>query len=334
MILLQNHQQQLNGNKILMFFLKKIKSIKIKFNYTCDLIWVLCNVRIKDILKIILNIRSLPEIIISHNSHGIFCNLKNDVSNQHLFSSGITEKHFIEIVNILISEEANVLDIGANIGTHSMLISKRNKNNRIFSFEPQSLIFSILQNNIILNNCCNVFPFKFAISDIDNKVVSMEPFLHLKEKTNNGFLSLSNNPVTIGDLSITKKIDSLKLPPISFIKIDVQGSELKVLNGAINVISSDRPIIFIEIEELHLKKQDCSSEILINKILSYNYAIYRIETPYPCDHLCIPFEKIELFENNLIKKFTYKFSKIYGKKIQLFFLSNKDQFYRTFNVIN
>jgi FkbM family methyltransferase len=321
-----------NNMNIYRFF-KIIKSIKRKINKTIDLIWIFYNVRFKDILKIILNIKSLPEIIINHNTHGIFCNLKNDFSNQHLITKGINEGHFVEVVNIMISEEANVIDAGSNIGTHSLLFSKSIKRGSIFAFEPQSLIFSILQNNITLNNCVNIFPYKFALSDIDNKVISMDPFLYLDQNTNNGNLSLSNLPFSTGDLSITKRIDSLKLPKINFIKIDVQGSELKVLNGAINTIFSDRPIIFIEIEELHLKKQDCSSKVLINNLLSYNYAVYRIETSYPCDHLCIPYEKIDFFETNMIKKFTYKFSKIYGKKVELFFISNKDQTYANFNVI-
>ena len=323
----------INNKNIYNFFLKKIKSIKRKINKIFDLILIFSQCSFKDILIIILNIKRLPEIIIIRNSHGIFCNLKNDVSNQHLITQGINEGHFIEVVNVMISEEANVLDVGANIGTHSLLISKSIKRSNIFAFEPQSLIFSILQNNITLNNCSNIFPYKFALSDIDNKVISMEPFLYLEQNTNNGSQSLSNQPFSTGDLCITKRIDSLKLPPINFIKIDVQGSELKVLNGAINTIFSDRPIIFIEIEELHLRKQDCSSEVLINKLLSYNYAVYRIETSYPCDHLCIPSEKIDFFETNLIKKFPYKFSKIYGKRVELFFISNKDQNYTKFNLI-
>ena len=53
-----------------------------------------------------------------------------------------------------------------------------------------------------------------------------------------------------------KKLDNLQFEnPISFIKIDVEGHEMEVIEGAIETITKNKPILLVEIEEIHSKKK-------------------------------------------------------------------------------
>jgi len=102
---------------------------------------------------------------------------------------------------------------------------------------------------------------------------------------------------------------------------------LDALYGAEKIIQFKKPIIFIEIEELHLRKFHANSKILIEKILSMGYVLYRIESEYPCDHLCIPLEEVSRFEKDIINKFSFRLSKIEGRNVELRFLSIDSQNY-------
>ena len=274
---------------------------------------------------------SLPNIAIFKNQWGSFSGLENDAMFQFIKVQGINEKHFEELAHILIKKDWNVIDLGANIGSHSILLSRLVSEGKVFSFEPQSLTFSLLQNNLLLNLCENVFAYKFAISDTELKTVSMEIFSYSGLNINNGEVSISQN-ATVGDLTISKRLDDLDLPPIKFIKIDIQGSEVGALNGAKKTIARYRPTMFIEIEELRLRSLGTSSKELIELLLEYNYVLFRIKTHYPCDHICVPKEKVDEFSLSILKKFNYECERIEGKKVKLFFRSKSDQNYEKIEI--
>ncbi|MEQ9893624.1 FkbM family methyltransferase [Pectobacterium aroidearum] len=274
-----------------------------------------------------------PKVTVKESNHGTFCGFENDYLFQMALTNGSNESHFEEIVNIILNETSNVLDVGANIGTHAILLSKVAHKGKVFSFEPQSLVFSVLQNNIIMNHCSNVTAYRFAISNIDNETISMEPFSFKGDKINNGALRIDNSGNFLGDLVLSKKLDSFNLPKIDFIKLDIQGSEIKALSGANDLISRDRPIIFVEIEEQHLKSLGGSSKDLIEKILGLDYVLFRIETDYPCDHLCIPKEKINYFDSEIRPKLSLELSIIEGKRVALTFESEFSQNYKNITIL-
>jgi len=268
----------------------------------------------------------MPIIARSDNEHGSFTGLANDYLFQAAKEQGINEKHFEELAHLIIKPDWNVIDLGANIGTHSILLSKLASDGRVFSFEPQSLTFSLLQNNLLLNSCKNVFSYRFAISNTEMNVISMDSFSYHGEKINNGALGVSQNNLA-GDLTISKKLDDFNLPPISFIKIDIQGSEVNAVRGAKETIMRHKPIMFVEVEEQRLRSLGSSSKELIELLLGYGYILFRVMTDYPCDHICVPKEKVGEFVLSALKEFSYKVERIEGKKVKLFFKHVKDQYY-------
>jgi FkbM family methyltransferase len=278
--------------------------------------------------------KDLPKISIKTSKHGTFCGLENDILFRMALEFGSNEDHFKKIVNSLVMPNSNVLDLGANIGTHSIILSKAIGTGNCYSIEPQSLIYTILQNNLMLNNCENVHTFRFAISDLDNEVLSMEPFSYSNLNINNGARRVETSGGNSGDWVLSKKIDSFNFPKISFIKLDIQGSEIKALKGAKSLILKDRPVLFVEIEEVHLKKFSGSSKELIETLLSYDYILFRILNEYPCDHLCIPREQIELFESTIATNLHINLLKIDGKKVDLSFSSNDSMTYNSIKVFN
>ena len=69
-----------------------------------------------------------------------------------------------------------------------------------------------------------------------------------------------------------------------------------VIEGGEELIKKDRPVIAIELEDPCMVMYGYSSKELIPYIQSLGYYIYFLDFTYPCDHICVPIEKLKDFE--------------------------------------
>ncbi len=136
------------------------------------------------------------------------------------------------------------LDVGANIGCISQAVLA--DGGRVLAFEPQREVFDVLVKNLV-HAGGNFEAMNVAVGSSDG-VVKI-PVLDYAAKNNIGGLSIgaSSNPWgKHRDVSI-RSLDSLELEDtVSFIKIDVEGHELEVLKGAVELIKRDKPILYVE----------------------------------------------------------------------------------------
>ena len=287
--------------------------MKYRLKSSLLLLRFLLSTRPSVLFKIIKKSREhLPKISTRVSRNGKFSGFANDYMFQAIHTQGSMEPYFHEIVNVLVNRNDIILDIGANIGTHSVIFSRKSKLGKVYAFEPQSLTFSILQNNILYNGLSNVIALHYAITTLDNHAVSMDNFSFVGKRINNGALRLSpfkNNPI-IGEVSLSRTIDSFNFKSVNFIKMDIQGSEVMALDGAKKTIKKSRPIMFIEIEQIHLEALGYTTIELLEKIRLFQYAIYRINANSFVDHLCIPIEKVTTFEKRIKNKFSFTMTKI------------------------
>ena len=121
-----------------------------------------------------------------------------------------------------------------------------------------------------------------------------------------------------GDFAFTVRLDDLPLPKIDFLKVDIQGAELSALKGMRNLISRDRPVFFIEVEEHHLRRFSTSSKALIDHFLSMNYSLIRINTDWPTDHMAIPNERPDVIARCMMQG-EYRTDLLSGSSVELSF---------------
>lgn len=176
---------------------------------------------------------------------------------------GIYEKSeldlFFEWINSIGVEFAgkNAIDVGANIGNHSLYFSGHF--DQVYSFEPNPRTYKVLSLNADL--VTNVSTYNFGLSDVDS------------------IAKLSVNPNNIGASSVTSKlqenlvdielrtIDSLGyLKNIGLIKIDVEGHEVEVIRGAESLIRRDFPFILFEQHFEEFDNGDSQVVQLLNQI--------------------------------------------------------------------
>jgi len=136
-----------------------------------------------------------------------------------------------------------VIDVGANIGTHSVFFSKKvTPSGMVFAIEPQRITFEFLCANIALNGLLNVIPMQVGAGDRIGETII--PVLDPSVAQNFGCLNIEGH--SAGDLVKVLPLDALELKRCNLIKIDTEGMELKVLLGAEKTIRNCRPFLFVE----------------------------------------------------------------------------------------
>lgn len=150
------------------------------------------------------------------------------------------ELEFLQYIESNYSVQRGIVDIGANIGNHSLFFSEFLEYDIIYAFEPFVDNFKLLEQNL---KGKRVKLFQMALSDKKGEMV-----LYNSEMGNNGGFSLHQQPTSfvVQDKIEVRTLDSYKLKDITMMKIDVEGAEEKVLEGSLDTIKRNRPIIFAE----------------------------------------------------------------------------------------
>ena len=176
-------------------------------------------------------------------------------SDNIFFERDNYEKRQADIVKKNIKKGDTVIDIGANIGYYTILFSKLvGKKGKVIAFEPEPSNFKLLKENIEINNCKNVVPFNVALSDSKGK---KELYFNPE---NRGGCSLKNK-----NLKNVLKVRTMPLDDIikkaNFIKIDVEGAEAEVLEGADKILKQNNLILMIEVYRIPKKEVKKLSKI-------------------------------------------------------------------------
>lgn len=143
----------------------------------------------------------------------------------------------------LISPGALVLDVGANIGTHTIPFAKKaGPSGLVIAFEPQRLAFQNLCANVSLNALANVNCKKAGVSSKDGwmKIPIYNPAMDFN------FAAIKMHESDHGEAVPIVAIDDLGLRHCDLIKIDVEGMEPEVLAGAAKTIQALHPVLFVE----------------------------------------------------------------------------------------
>lgn len=138
-----------------------------------------------------------------------------------------------------------VVEIGANIGTHSVPLARRCAPAPLYVFEPQQRVFQILCANLALNEIGNAVALPEACGEAEGQ--ALIPPLDYGADANFGGVSLRPAAAgAAGQRVRVRPLDSLELAECGLIKIDVEGFEPQVLRGARETIARCRPALYVE----------------------------------------------------------------------------------------
>ena len=165
----------------------------------------------------------------------------------------------------LVRPEMTVVEAGANIGTHTVALARACAPGPLYAFEPQQRVFQVLCANLALNDVTNVIASPDACGEAPG--FARIPPLDYGAEYNFGGISLAG-PGGPGLRVRVAPLDELELPACDFLKIDVEGFEPQVLNGAAGTIRRCRPILYVE------NDRERNQQVVIDLIHELGYRMY------------------------------------------------------------
>lgn len=165
------------------------------------------------------------------------------------------------------------VDIGANIGSLTLLAASRvSADGKVFSFEPHPKIYTYLNKNVALNHFRSVYTYNVALGNAQGSLA----FTNQRSDDMNNIVA---QPETSSIQIAIKKLDDVIHfgQQIALIKIDVEGYEKFVLEGARRILSQTLCIYF-ESSEWHFERYNYSSTDLFRLIRDYDFKIFQLKT--------------------------------------------------------
>jgi FkbM family methyltransferase len=182
------------------------------------------------------------------------------------------EDHFIREVCALLDERPRgvAIDAGANFGTWTLPLARHAK--RVIAYEAQPDVCDLLYRTCCENNLGNVSVCNRALWSC--KTILTVPRIDMGPdgdfKYFGGLQVSPRPPAADGQSALAVTLDEEIHDRVSFIKIDVEGSESEVIKGGRHLISRDKPIMFVEVAH-----PNTDTDGLIQQIKDFGYSVTR-----------------------------------------------------------
>lgn len=207
----------------------------------------------------------------------LFCTT-NDVISTHIRAGGMYEPEVLGMIRAIAVRlglrDGIGLDIGANIGNHSVWMASLFS--QVVAFEPSKVMSTVLRANALLNRCNNLRIVEAALSNhhgtanLTNRRTDHIGTIELDESPEAGD-DLNSDTIALvrGDQVLSELL--LTSHPVSFIKIDVEGSEVAALDGLSETLRRHHPVICFEAR--NRIEGDAVRSILTSNGYTHFYAI-------------------------------------------------------------
>ncbi len=224
------------------------------------------------------NLRSLivdPPVVRVPEFGGTFqIDVRSDLFSR-LIASGEYEPDLAAIAKENLHTDRDAIDVGANVGFFGCLLSKGSR--KVLCCEPTPNASEFLRNNLIRNKLSNVSVFQGAVSNSNGAMVLS--FIEGREEYSSlgGIDHPRGQTSEVKEISVpTKTIDELvaehDLDPC-FMKVDVEGAEFLVFDGARKTLANHRPVVLAELSDVLLKQKGSSAKEVIGLFKSLNYNV-------------------------------------------------------------
>lgn len=200
----------------------------------------------------------------------IYLNKKFGYVDFYIFENGIYEKHIIDDIRSVLTKDKVLLDIGANIGQHSLLLAPYCK--QVYAFEPIPDVYHEFNESIKRNHYQNVKLFNTAIGGASE----VKSFNYVAGHAGMSSFIESKNP---GKKLINVQIEPLEkmISDVKFdvVKMDVEGYEAVVVLENKDIFLKNRPILFMEFCPAAIDEQGIyTSHDLLKFFFDNNFKVY------------------------------------------------------------
>jgi FkbM family methyltransferase len=178
----------------------------------------------------------------------------------HTWTNGsVYEKPLIQKFHDLLATHPGdfvALDLGAQTGCFSLLATYF-PHSKWYAFEPIAEAADALKINLMLNDIYNVQVYQMAVTNCTGTIILKMPAMNAWGLSTIGDTPLRFAPITeceVSCINLDSFVAAHHIKKVDFIKIDTEGAEFSILQGAKKMIMRDRPLILMEYNETNLQQ--------------------------------------------------------------------------------
>jgi FkbM family methyltransferase len=198
---------------------------------------------------------------------------------------GMFERGTRSALQQLVKPSSVVLDIGANLGVHTLLLADLvGSSGRVLSFEPTEFAIQKLRRNLDLNPDLaeRVTPFHFFLAASDGAEVPASIYSSWPLTESEGVHAKLGGLAMPTNAAAARSIDGVLAelggPPVQLVKMDVDGFESEVLRGATALLRDSRPVFMMELSPYVLVEHGSSLEELVSFFVPNGYRFFHERT--------------------------------------------------------
>jgi FkbM family methyltransferase len=194
----------------------------------------------------------------------------------HLMRQPGAIEHELKFIDRIVPGGAVTVDVGANCGIYTRALSRISR--RVHAFEPSHKMADILRRT----SATNVSVYELALSD---QVGDAELFIPQQDnQLVYGLASLEPRPGSpdrdvVSTKVPTARLDAIVHEEVAFVKIDVEGHELNVLDGAVELLENSQPVFLVEAEDRHREQ---ATSLLFDFFARRSYRGYFLKDDAVC----------------------------------------------------
>ena len=199
--------------------------------------------------------------------------LADPEQRQVYFFGHYHERYETALVADLLDPGEVFWDVGANIGYFALVAAAAvGDTGQVLTFEPGAAALERLRANVALNHYKNIVIYPLAVAEVEG-----EATLYRAEGMADSSASLfaAVAGTVGGEVCRTVALDDFlkkeKLRPPDFLKLDVEGAELRALQGAAQILAKHRPLLLVEMEEKNLRAAGASKAAIQAFLTDFGY---------------------------------------------------------------
>lgn len=211
-------------------------------------------------------------------SFKMYSKADDGIVDQLFYKKDYIEKSDLQLFSCLARNAKTILDIGANTGIYTIVASLSNPNSKIYAFEPNPVNIKRFKKNIHLNKLNNITIIEKALGEREDTISFTVPKANIISDTSSAIQEFSENTykgricwkqILIDQTSLNHFIKIEEVNSVDLMKVDVEGYEVQVLEGAKYFFEKYSPIVILE------SFPDEGKKAYLNKFIKkYSYIPY------------------------------------------------------------
>ncbi|BAZ32299.1 methyltransferase FkbM family protein [Cylindrospermum sp. NIES-4074] len=196
---------------------------------------------------------------------------------REIYFFGVCEPAVTAIVKHLAKPGQIWLDVGANVGYFTILLSKIvGETGKIYAFEPNPITANLTENSILLNQVSNVTLVREAVSNsVGQKVILNVP---MNESVRASIIRqediLDFNKISVYTVSLDSYLSAHEIQ-VDFMKVDIEGAEILAFQGMASTLKNCPPKVIVS-EVSHRPECLATPQQLIEYLITFDYCPYRV----------------------------------------------------------